>query len=170
MPTMPPSALALARPPFPADAVSPEPPPFSAATRLAARPMRCRLFLPLPSLYRPPPLLPPPLLFPLASLSTPPLLLFPLLLPLFLLFFRSSFLTALRSDLFCSRTLTSPSPSISCASSVTPPPPPSLLSFVAAADVDCSSFPSSVVARDAAASFESSATESALDALVTSDA
>ena len=53
MTTMPPSALALARPPLPADAVSP-PPPFSAATRLAARPMRCRLFLPLPSLFPPP--------------------------------------------------------------------------------------------------------------------
>src|SRR5688500_10169801 len=126
--TMPPSALALARPPLPADAVSPVPPPFSAATRLAARPMRCRLFLPLPSLFRPPPLLPPPLLFPLASLSTPPLPFPPLLLlPLFLLFFRSSFLTALRSDRFCSRTLISPSPSISCAISVTWPDPPSLL-------------------------------------------
>src|SRR5215213_4504506 len=43
--TMPPSALACARPPFPADTVSP---PmvllFSAATRLARRPMWCTLF------------------------------------------------------------------------------------------------------------------------------
>src|SRR5690606_7196794 len=65
------------------------PRPLSAATRLAARPMRCRLFFFFPPLF--------------------------LLLPLFLFLFRASFLTALRSDFFCSRTLTSPSPSISAS-------------------------------------------------------
>src|SRR5688572_3937380 len=128
MTTIPPSALAFARPPLPADAVSP-PPPFSAATRLAASPMRCRLFL-LPPLLLSRPLLPPPLLFPLESADTSLLLLLlPLLSLLFLSsglsLFRSSFFTALRSDLFCSMTLTLPSSLISafCASSALPPDP-----------------------------------------------
>ena len=89
MTTIPPSALEFARPPLPADALSPVPPPFRAATKLAARPIRWWLFLPLPSLFPPPPLFPPPLLVPLASLPAPPLPFPPpLLLSLILLFLR----------------------------------------------------------------------------------
>src|SRR5215218_1251678 len=170
MTTMPPSALELARPPLPADALSPVPPPFRAATKLAARPMRWRLLLPLPLLFPPPPLLPPPLLLPLASLSTPPLPFPPpLLAPLFLSFLRSSFLTALRSDLFCSRTLTLPSPlmSATCASSV-PPAPALLLSLVAAWEGAGSSFAASVAVSDIGVSLLSPASEPVLGPLATS--